>query len=65
MTRYRAEDREGHAVHFLKRLNRASREAAELALKLYHDPQMLRFVLAGVRIPEGLDTHNRCSQAPV
>jgi hypothetical protein len=55
MTRYRAEDQKGHAVHFLKRLDRASGDSAELALRLYHDPQMLRFVLACVRIPEGMD----------
>jgi hypothetical protein len=28
MTTYRAEDQEGHAVHFLKRLDRASGEPA-------------------------------------
>ena len=32
MSTYRAEDQQGHATHFLKRLNRASGKAAELAI---------------------------------
>jgi hypothetical protein len=55
MTEYRAEDTEGHAIHFLKRLERAEGDAASLALSLYHDPEMIRAVLAGIRIPEGFD----------
>ncbi len=46
------ENRGGHAIHFLKRLERASGEAAELALRLYHDPQLLRAALFTLRIPE-------------
>jgi hypothetical protein len=53
MKEYRAEEEGGHAVHFLKRLTRASGASAELALRLYHDPQMLRWVLQSVRIPGG------------
>ncbi len=55
MTTYRAEDQSGHAVHFLKRLNRASGESAAFALQLYHDPQLLRDSLLGIRIPETCD----------
>jgi hypothetical protein len=55
MTTYRAEDQSGHAIHFLKRLPRASGEAAELALHLYHDPELLRRALMGIRIPKTFD----------
>jgi hypothetical protein len=47
--------RSGHAVHFLERLERASGDAADLALRMYHDPQLLRSVLANVRIPAQYD----------
>ncbi len=53
--RYRAEDRGGHAIHFLKRLDRASGAQAELALQLYNDPEALRFVLHSITIPEEFD----------
>ncbi len=53
--RYRAEDQEGHAIHFLKRLDRASGTQAELALQLYNDPEVLRFVLDSLTIPEEFD----------
>ena len=44
--RYRAEDQEGHATHFLARLKRADGGQAELAMDLYHKPKLLRMVLA-------------------
>ncbi len=50
--RYRAEDQEGHATHFLKRLKRADGGQAELALELYHKPALLRMVLAMINPPE-------------
>ncbi len=53
--RYRAEDQEGHATHFLKRLDRASGAQEELALQLYNDPEVLRFVLYSITIPEEFD----------
>ncbi len=53
--RYRAEDQEGHAIHFLKRLDRASGTQAELALQLYNDPEVLRFILYSLTIPKEFD----------
>ncbi len=53
--RYRAEDQDGHAIHFLKRLDRASGTQEELALQLYNDPEVLRFVLHSIAIPEEFD----------
>ncbi len=42
----------GHSLHFLERLSRASGESSELALELYHTPDILRWVLGRIRIPE-------------
>jgi hypothetical protein len=42
----------GHSLHFLERLSRASGESSELALELYHTPEILRWVLGRIRIPE-------------
>jgi hypothetical protein len=42
----------GHSLHFLERLSRATGESSELALELYHTPEILRWVLRRVRIPE-------------
>ena len=53
--RYRAEDQEGHAIHFLKRLDRASGTQEELALRLYNDPEVLRFVFDSIVIPQEFD----------
>ena len=53
--RYRAEDQEGHAIHFLKRLDRASGTQEELALQLYNDPEVLRFVFRSLTIHEEFD----------
>jgi hypothetical protein len=46
---------QGQAIHFLKRLKRASDEEAEQALWLYHHPEVLRFVLGEVRLPSELE----------
>jgi hypothetical protein len=45
----------GHSIHFLERLSRASGEASDLALEIYHEPKILRFALERIRIPEGRD----------
>jgi hypothetical protein len=45
----------GHQHHFLSRLDRVSREHVELALSLYRDHELLRYVLASVRLPEGAE----------
>jgi len=42
-----------HQHHFLSRLDRVSLPHVELALSLYRDPEMLRFIIASVRLPEG------------
>lgn len=45
---------QGHAIHFLKRLNhRASDSAAELAIRLYHHPQAVRYLLLRAPLPKG------------
>ncbi len=43
----------GHAHHFLSRLDRVSLPQVELALSLYRDVELLRYVLANARLPEG------------
>ncbi len=45
----------GHAHHFLSRLDRVSVPHVELALSLYNDVDLLRYVLARARLPEGAD----------
>lgn len=45
----------GHQHHFLSRLDRVSREHVELALSLYRDHDLLRFILTSVRLPEGAE----------
>jgi hypothetical protein len=44
----------GHAHHFLSRLDRLARPHVELALSLYNDVELLRFVLHEVGVPEGV-----------
>jgi SEC-C motif len=41
-----------HAHHFLSRLDRVSRPHVELALSIYRDDALLRFVLDHARLPE-------------
>jgi hypothetical protein len=45
----------GHQHHFLSRLDRVSREHVELALSLYRDHTLVRYVLGAVRLPEGAE----------
>jgi hypothetical protein len=42
-----------HAHHFLSRLDRVSAPQVELALSLYNDTGLLRYVLSNARLPEG------------
>jgi hypothetical protein len=41
----------GHAHHFLSRLDRVSRPHVELALSLYRNHELLRYILDSVRLP--------------
>lgn len=43
----------GHSHHFLSRLDRVSLPQVELALSLYRDADLLRYVLERARLPEG------------
>jgi SEC-C motif len=45
----------GHAIHFLERLERLSMPQADFALALYRDPDLVRFVLASVKLPDGVE----------
>jgi uncharacterized protein YchJ len=44
-----------HQHHFLSRLDRVSLPHVELALSLYRDPELLRFILGSVRLPEAAE----------
>ena len=44
-----------HAHHFLSRLDRVSAPQVELALALYNDTALLRYILGGARLPEGAE----------
>ena len=44
-----------HAHHFLSRLDRVSAPQVELALSLYNDTPLLRYVLGEVQLPEGAE----------
>ena len=41
----------GHDDHFLQRLDRVEREHVELALGLYRDHELVRFILTNARVP--------------
>ncbi|UQA55181.1 YecA family protein [Polyangium aurulentum] len=45
----------GHAHHFLSRLDRVSVPHVELALALYRDHDMVRFILGSAKLPEGAE----------
>jgi hypothetical protein len=45
----------GHQHHFLSRLDRVSLPHVELALSLYRDPDLVRFVIANVRLPDAAE----------
>jgi hypothetical protein len=49
------ENRGGHSIHFLQRLERADGEAAELAIRLYHDPEILRVSLWRMELPKDVE----------
>lgn len=42
----------GHAVHFLQRLERLSTPQLDLALALYRDSALVRYILARARLPD-------------
>jgi SEC-C motif len=54
----------GHAHHFLQRLDRLSMSHVELALSLYNDVPMLRFILDETRVPERVERAAICLGAP-
>lgn len=45
----------GHQHHFLSRLDRVSMPHVELALSLYRDHQLVRYLLQSVRLPDGAE----------
>jgi hypothetical protein len=42
-------------LHFFERLERVGSAETELALRLYRDPELVRVLLAGARLPDGAD----------
>jgi hypothetical protein len=44
-----------HAHHFLSRLDRLSNPHVELALSLYRDHDLLKFILDSVKVPDGVE----------
>jgi hypothetical protein len=44
-----------HDAHFLQRVERASHEHLEIAMGLYRDHELVKYVLDHVRVPEGSD----------
>lgn len=54
----------GHAHHFLQRLDRLPQPHVELALSLYNDVPMLRFILDEERVPERVTRAAICLGAP-
>jgi hypothetical protein len=45
----------GHAVHFLRRIERLSPVQADLALTLYRAPELVAHLLGRMRLPEGAE----------
>jgi hypothetical protein len=45
----------GHAIHFLERLERLSMPQADFALALYRDPELVRFMLSCIKLPDGVE----------
>jgi hypothetical protein len=45
----------GHQHHFLSRLDRLALPHVELALHLYRDHDLVRFILGSVKLPDGAD----------
>lgn len=54
----------GHAHHFLSRLDRLALPHVELALSLYNDADLLRFILAEAAVPEGAPRAAVCLGPP-
>lgn len=46
---------ENHQHHFLSRLDRLSLPHVELALSLYRNPRLVRYLLGQMKLPEGAD----------
>jgi hypothetical protein len=44
-----------HDHHFLSRLDRVTREQTDLALTLYRDHELVRYLLEKVKVPEGAE----------
>jgi hypothetical protein len=49
-------DAAGHDIHFLKRLERISLPQVEVAMSLYNDSQLVRFILERVTLPESAES---------
>lgn len=45
----------GHDVHFLQRLERYSPPHVDLAMSLYHDPELMRGLLTHHKVPDGAE----------
>ena len=45
----------GHQHHFLSRLDRVDMPQVELALGLYRDHELVRFLLGRLTLPEGAE----------
>jgi hypothetical protein len=45
----------GHNIHFLERLERLSMPQADFALALYRDPELVRFMLSCIKLPDGVE----------
>jgi hypothetical protein len=45
----------GHAIHFLERLERLSMPQADVALGLYRDPELVRFLLSCIKLSDGVE----------
>jgi hypothetical protein len=45
----------GHDIHFLERLERLSMPQSDFALALYRDPDLVRYVLTFLKLPDGVE----------
>ncbi len=55
MTTHITEKHRGHAAHFLRRIDRLNHQHAEMALGLYRDDGLVRYLLSRAHLPEGAD----------
>jgi hypothetical protein len=44
-----------HAIHFLERLRRADQTQSRLALELYGDSRLVKYILAAAKLPQGAE----------